>query len=92
VTTVVDLSGRPFFAYDVAIKQAKIGAFDVELIHDFLLALTNQAGMNLHVRMASGRNPHHIVEATFKSLARALDHASQRDPRVAGVLSTKGSL
>jgi imidazoleglycerol-phosphate dehydratase len=92
VTTVVDLSGRPFFVYDVKIKQAKIGAFDVELIHDFLLALTNQAGMNLHVRMASGRNPHHIVEATFKSLARALDQATQRDSRVRGVLSTKGTL
>jgi imidazoleglycerol-phosphate dehydratase len=92
VTTVVDLSGRPFFVYDVKIKQAKIGSFDVELIHDFLLALTNQAGMNLHVRMASGRNPHHIVEATFKSLARALDVATQRDSRVVGVLSTKGML
>jgi imidazoleglycerol-phosphate dehydratase len=92
VSTVVDLSGRPFLAYAVKIKQAKIGAFDVELIHDFLLALTNQVGMNLHVRMAAGRNPHHIVEATFKSLARALDLATQRDPRVQGVLSTKGSL
>jgi len=92
VTTVVDLSGRPFFVYDVKIEQAKIGAFDVELIHDFLLALTNQAAMNLHVRMASGRNPHHIVEATFKSLARALDQATQRDARVVGVPSTKGSL
>ena len=92
VSTVVDLSGRPFLAYAVKIRQAKIGAFDVELIHDFLLALTNQLAMNLHVRMASGRNPHHVVEAIFKSLARALDHASQRDPRVTGVLSTKGSL
>ena len=92
VTTVVDLSGRPFFVYDVKIEQAKIGPFDVELIHDFLLAMTNQAAMNLHVRMASGRNPHHIVEATFKSLARALDLATQRDPRVGGVLSTKGIL
>ncbi len=92
VTTVVDLSGRPFLVYDVRIKQAKIGSFDVELVNDFLLAMTNQAGMNLHVRMASGRNPHHIVEATFKSLARALDLATQRDPRVVGVLSTKGLL
>ncbi len=92
VQTVVDLSGRPFFVYDVTIKQAKIGTFDVELIHDFLLALTNQAGMNLHVRMLSGRNPHHIVEATFKGLARALDLATQRDGRVRGVLSTKGTL
>ena len=92
VSTVVDLSGRPFLVYDVRIEQAKIGSFDVELIHDFLLALSTQAGMNLHVRMASGRNPHHIVEATFKSLARALDVATQRDPRVTGVLSTKGTL
>ena len=92
VTTVVDLSGRPFFVYDVKIEHAKIGSFDVELIHDFLLALSNQALFNLHVRMLSGRNPHHIVEATFKGLARALDLATQRDPRVTGVLSTKGTL
>ena len=92
VTSVVDLSGRPFFAYDVKIRHAKIGTFDVELIHDFLLALTNQAGMNLHVRMGAGRNPHHIVEATFKSFARALDAATQREPRLEGVLSTKGTL
>jgi imidazoleglycerol-phosphate dehydratase len=76
----------------VAIAQQKIGQFDVELIHDFLLALVNQAGMNLHVRMLSGRNPHHIVEATFKGLARALDLATQRESRLVGVLSTKGTL
>ena len=92
VQTVVDLSGRPFFVYEVTIAQQKIGQFDVELIHDFLLALVNQAGMNLHVRMLSGRNPHHIVEATFKGLARALDAATQRESRVVGVLSTKGTL
>jgi imidazoleglycerol-phosphate dehydratase len=92
VQTVIDLSGRPFLAYEVKIEQQKIGAFDVELIHDFLLALVNQAGMNLHVRMLSGRNPHHIVEATFKGLARALDAATQREPRVSGPLSTKGTL
>jgi imidazoleglycerol-phosphate dehydratase len=92
VQTVVDLSGRPFFGYDVELKQAKIGAFDVELIHDFLLAMVNQAGMNLHVRMLGGRNPHHVVEATFKGLARALDRATERDPRVRGVPSTKGTL
>ncbi len=92
VQTVVDLSGRPFLVYDVTIAQQKIGQFDVELIHDFLLALVNQAGMNLHVRMLSGRNPHHVVEATFKGLARALDVAVQRDPRLVGVLSTQGTL
>jgi imidazoleglycerol-phosphate dehydratase len=92
VQTVVDLSGRPFFVYDVQITQQKIGQFDVELIHDFLLALVNQAGMNLHVRMLSGRNPHHVVEATFKGLARALDAAVRRDGRLGDVLSTKGTL
>jgi imidazoleglycerol-phosphate dehydratase len=92
VESVVDLSGRPFLAYGVRLKQAKIGAFDVELIHDFFLALTNQAGMNLHVRMLAGRNPHHVIEAAFKGFARALDSATQRDPRVQGVPSTKGTL
>ena len=92
VQTVVDLSGRPFFAYEVDLKHAKVGNFDVELIHDFLLAMVNQAGMNLHVRMLAGRNPHHVIEATFKGLARALDRATERDPRVRGVPSTKGVL
>jgi imidazoleglycerol-phosphate dehydratase len=92
VQSVVDLSGRPFLAYQVRLKQGKIGAFDVELIHDFLLALANQAGMNLHVRMLAGRNPHHVIEAVFKGFARALDAATQRDPRVQGVPSTKGTL
>jgi imidazoleglycerol-phosphate dehydratase len=92
VQSVVDLSGRPFFAYDVELKHAKIGAFDVELIHDFLLAMVNQAGMNLHVRMLAGRNPHHVIEATFKGLARALDRATERDPRMRGIPSTKGVL
>jgi imidazoleglycerol-phosphate dehydratase len=92
VQSVVDLSGRPYLAYEVRLKQAKIGAFDVELIHDFLLALVNQAGMNLHVRMLAGRNPHHVIEAAFKGFARALDTATQSDPRVRGVPSTKGTL
>lgn len=92
VNIVVDLSGRPFLAYDLKTRQHRIGSFDVELIHDFLLAFANENGMNLHVRMLAGRNPHHIVEATFKGMARALDLATQRDPRVTGVLSTKGTL
>ena len=92
VSVVVDLSGRPYLAYNVKLAHEKIGAFDVELIHDFLLALSNQVGMNLHVNMISGRNPHHIVEATFKGLARALSTAVAFDPRVEGVLSTKGML
>jgi imidazoleglycerol-phosphate dehydratase len=92
VQVVVDLSGRPFLAYDLKTRQTRIGSFDVELVHDFLLALVNQLGANLHVRMLAGRNPHHIIEAAFKGFARAMDLATQRDPRVVGVLSTKGTL
>lgn len=92
VSCVVDLSGRPFLAYNLTIAQEKVGNFAVELIHDFLLAFTNQLGMNLHFNMTQGRNPHHIIEAAFKAFARALSGAAQHDPRVTGVLSTKGSL
>lgn len=69
-----------------------MGNFSTELIHDFFLALTNQVGMNLHLNMTQGRNPHHIIEAGFKAFAKALSSAVEHDPRVQGVLSTKGSL
>ncbi len=92
VSCVVDLSGRPFLAYNISIQQERVGNFATELVHDFLLAFTNQVGMNLHLNMVQGRNPHHILEAVFKALARALDSATRLDPRVRGVLSTKGSL
>ena len=92
VTAVVDLSGRPFLAYNLKIKQARVGTFDTELVHDFFLAFTNQVGMNLHLNQVQGRNAHHIIEAGFKAFARALDKAKQVDPRVEGVPSTKGSL
>ena len=92
VSCVVDLSGRPFLAYNLDIRQEKVGTLATELIHDFFLAFTNQIGMNLHFNMIQGRNPHHIIEAGFKAFARALSSAVQHDPRVKGVLSTKGSL
>ncbi len=92
VSCVVDLSGRPFLAYNLKIQQEQVGTFATELIHDFYLAFTNQLGMNLHFNMAQGRNPHHIIEASFKAFARAMGSAVQYDPRVKGVLSTKGSL
>ncbi len=92
VSCVVDLSGRPFLAYNLDIRQEKVGNLATELIHDFFLAFTNQIGMNLHFNMTQGRNPHHIIEAGFKAFARALSNAVQPDPRVKGVLSTKGSL
>lgn len=92
VQAVVDLSGRPFLAYNLRIKQTRVGNFDTELVHDFLLAFTNQVGMNLHLNQTQGRNPHHVIEAAFKALARALDQAKQIDTRVEGVPSTKGVL
>jgi imidazoleglycerol-phosphate dehydratase len=92
VRVVVDVGGRPFLVYNVEIKRARVGQFDTELVHDFLLAFVNQLGMNLHVDLVRGRNAHHIIEATFKALARAMDQATQIDPRVRGILSTKGSL
>lgn len=92
VSCIIDLSGRPFLAYNIKIQQEKVGTFATELIHDFHLAFTNQLGMNLHFNMTQGRNPHHIIEASFKAFARAMSSAVQYDPRVKGVLSTKGSL
>ncbi|MCX8072773.1 MAG: imidazoleglycerol-phosphate dehydratase HisB [Candidatus Binatia bacterium] len=92
VQAAVDLSGRPYLAYGLQIRAARVGNFDTELVHDFMLALANQAGMNLHLHQTQGRNAHHIIEAAFKALARALDMAKQLDPRVAGVPSTKGVL
>jgi imidazoleglycerol-phosphate dehydratase len=92
VRTTVDLGGRPFLVYEVDIRQDRVGGFDTELVHDFLLAFANQLGMNLHLDMVRGRNPHHIIEAGFKAFARAMDQATQIDPRVQGVLSTKGTL
>ncbi len=92
VTAVVDLSGRPFLAYNLTIKRARVGTFDTELVHDFFLALSNEVGMNIHLNQSQGRNAHHIIEAAFKAFARALDVAKQYDARVVGVPSTKGAL
>ncbi|HUN58194.1 MAG TPA: imidazoleglycerol-phosphate dehydratase HisB [Candidatus Binataceae bacterium] len=91
-TAVIDLSGRCYLAYNVAIKEDRVGAFQTILVHDFMKALSDEAGMNLHLNLHSGRNPHHIIEATFKALARAMDQATALEPRLSGVLSTKGTL
>jgi imidazoleglycerol-phosphate dehydratase len=89
---VVDLSGRPYLYYNVKIRPGRVGDFDTDLPHEFYAAFANQLGMNLHIDVPRGENPHHIIEACFKSFARAMDSATQLDPRVQGVLSTKGSL
>lgn len=92
VAVTVDLSGRPYLVYNVPLKPQRVGTFDVGLVEDFMQALMTAAGMNLHVNVRYGRNPHHIIEATFKALAKALAMACARDPRVLGVPSTKGTL
>ncbi len=91
-TVATDLSGRPYLVYNVRLPKVKIGEFDVELAREFFQALVNNLGANLHINVMYGDNVHHILEACFKATARALDLASQLDPRVEGVLSTKGKL
>lgn len=89
---VVDLSGRPYLSYRVKIRPGRVGDFDTDLPHEFFQAFANQLGMNLHINVAQGENPHHIIEACFKALARAMERATRIDQRIQGVLSTKGSL
>jgi imidazoleglycerol-phosphate dehydratase len=90
---VVDFSGRPFLAYRGPEIVAPInGNFAFSLVEEFLRAFTNNAGINLHVEILYGRDAHHMAEAVFKGLAKAVDHAVQLDPRVEGVPSTKGTL
>jgi imidazoleglycerol-phosphate dehydratase len=92
-SAVVDISGRSYLAYNVPIAQERVGTFQTELVHDFMKAFSDEVGMNLHLNLVGGRNPHHVIEAMFKALARAMDHATSREPRSSGVaLSTKGTL
>jgi imidazoleglycerol-phosphate dehydratase len=89
---VLDFSGRPFLVFNVPLPKTQVGSFDLELVEEFFTAFCNHAGANLHINLAYGDNLHHIVEAVFKAFARALDEATQVDPRVEGVLSSKGAL
>lgn len=88
----VDCSGRPFFAWDVAMPSPKVGGWDTELAEDFFRALAVNAGLTLHLRLLAGANTHHIIEAAFKACARALREAVSADPRETGIPSTKGTL
>ncbi|WP_163099134.1 imidazoleglycerol-phosphate dehydratase HisB [Peribacillus alkalitolerans] len=89
---VVDLSNRPHLELRAQFPSQKVGTFDTELVHEFLWKLALEARMNLHVIVHYGQNTHHIIEAIFKALARALDEATTIDPRVKGIPSTKGML
>ena len=92
VTAAVDLSGRPFFVWRVALPKAKLGEWDVELAEVFFEAFARTAQANLHVMLHAGSNLHHIVEISFKAFARALREATEIDPRATGIPSTKGVL
>lgn len=93
VTCALDLSGRSYFVWDVKLPKAKLGEFDTELAEVFFEALARSAQMNLHVVQEAGQNLHHIIEISFKALARALRAATELDPRALGVVpSSKGML
>ena len=93
ILTAIDVSGRSFLVKELDIKASKVGEFDTELIDEFLVAFTSNAGVTIHVRQLSGSNAHHIIEGVFKSLARTLKDAIKIDPTLNGeVPSTKGVL
>ncbi len=88
----IDLCGRPYLDYNCQFTAERIGELDTELIREFFYAVSYSAGMNLHIKMMSGINNHHMAEAMFKAFAKALDEAVGLDERITDVLSTKGSL
>jgi imidazoleglycerol-phosphate dehydratase len=88
----LDCGGRPYLAYDAPEEAGPIENFPFQLLEEFLRAFSVQGGLNLHVALLDGRDAHHMAEAVFKGLARALDQATRIDPRVQGVPSTKGQL
>ena len=92
VLCAIDLSGRPYFAFDAEFTTNRVGDMDTEMVREFFYAISYSAGMNLHMKVLSGTNNHHIIEALFKAFGKALDDASSYDPRVTDILSTKGSL
>lgn len=91
-SVVIDFSGRPFLVFNVDLPKSKVGEFDTELVEEFFVAFCNHSGANIHVNLAYGDNLHHIIEGIFKAFGRALDEATSIDPRIEGVLSTKGTL
>lgn len=92
VLCAVDLSGRPYLSFEAEFTADRVGYLDTETVKEFFYAVSYTAGMNIHLKVLSGTNHHHIIEALFKAFAKALDAATQLDPRITGLLSTKGSL
>lgn len=92
VLCAVDFSGRPYLVFDGEFTTDRVGYMDTEMVKEFFYAISYTAGMNLHIRVLSGGNNHHMIEAMFKAFAKALDQATVIDPRITDILSTKGSL
>lgn len=92
VLCAIDLCGRPYLSFDYEFSKESIGYIDTEMIREFFYAISYATGMNLHIKVLSGTNTHHIIEAMFKAFAKALDEATMFDKRIEGVLSTKGAL
>lgn len=92
VMCAIDLCGRPYFVMDADFEAPMVGDFDTQLVKEFFYAVSYSAAMNLHIKVLNGSNDHHKIEAIFKAFAKALDEASMIDPRIQGVLSTKGAL
>lgn len=88
----VDLCGRPYLGFECSFNTERVGDLDTSLVKEFFYAVSYSAGMNIHIKMLSGDNAHHMIEAMFKAFAKALDEATGRDNRIVDVLSTKGSL
>lgn len=91
-SVALDLSRRPYLVFHMKLRKSRVGNFDLELVEEFLRALSNHAGITLHINLLYGRNSHHMVEAVFKGLGRALKEAVSLDPRSSRVPSTKGIL
>ena len=92
VMCAIDLSGRPYLAFEADFTMDRVGYMDTEMVKEFFYAISYTAGMNLHIKVLSGGNNHHMIEAMFKAFAKALDEATIIDPRITDILTTKGSL
>lgn len=92
VLASLDFSGRTYFSFDADLKADRLGTMETEVVKEFFIGLASGAQMNLHIRQLAGENTHHVVEAMFKAVAKAMDMASRIDERIEGVLSTKGAL
>ncbi|MCI9175223.1 MAG: imidazoleglycerol-phosphate dehydratase HisB [Lachnospiraceae bacterium] len=92
VLCAIDLSGRPYFSFEGEFTAERVGYMDTEMVREFFYAVSYSAGMNLHMKILSGSNNHHMIEGLFKAFGRALDEATRKDTRIKDIMSTKGSL